>query len=71
MFDNRPNETQYFYTDGDTAGAALNGNKAYEVTFAPGQEPPVDGFWSLGREDEPERWQACSVAADRDAPSSV
>jgi hypothetical protein len=47
MFDNRPNETQYFYTDDDGAGAALDGNHAYEVTFAAGQEPPVNGFWSL------------------------
>jgi hypothetical protein len=47
MFDNRPTETQYFYTDDDTAGAALDGNHAYEVTFAAGQGPPVNGFWSL------------------------
>lgn len=47
MFDNRPNETQYFYTDFDHSGAPLNGNHSYEVTFAAGQEPPVQGFWSL------------------------
>ena len=47
MFDNRPNETQYFYTDYDGAGAELNGGSSYAVTFAPGQEPPVNGFWSL------------------------
>jgi hypothetical protein len=47
MFDNRPTETQYFYTDNDGAGAELNGNSSYEITFAPGQEPPVNGFWSL------------------------
>jgi hypothetical protein len=47
MFDNRPNETQYFYTDYDDSGAELNGDSSYEVTFAPGQEPPVNGFWSL------------------------
>jgi hypothetical protein len=47
MFDNRPNETQYFYTDDDSSGAALDGKDSYEVTFAAGQEPPVDGFWSL------------------------
>ena len=47
MFDNKPTETQYFYTDDDSAGAALDGGKSYEVTFAPGQEPPVNGFWSL------------------------
>lgn len=47
MFDNRPNETQYFYTDFDGDGAQLNGAHNYEVTFAKGQEPPVQGFWSL------------------------
>lgn len=47
MFDNRPNETQYFYTDFDAAGAELTGSGFYEITFAKGQEPPVNGFWSL------------------------
>jgi hypothetical protein len=47
MFDNRPNETQYFYTDHDGAGAELDGGGSYEITFAPGEEPPVNGFWSL------------------------
>jgi hypothetical protein len=47
MFDNKPTETQYFYTDNDSAGAPLTGGQNYEITFAPGQEPPVNGFWSL------------------------
>lgn len=47
MFDNKPTETQYIYTDTDSSGALLDGSKSYEVTFAPGQEPPVNGFWSL------------------------
>jgi hypothetical protein len=47
MFDNRPNETQYFYTDYDGSGAVLNGSGSYKVTFPAGQEPPVNGFWSL------------------------
>ena len=47
MFDNRPTETQYFYTDLDSAGAQLVGTRTYAVTFAAGQEPPVNGFWSL------------------------
>lgn len=47
MFDNRPSETVYFYTDFDTSGAALNGNNNYAITFPPGQDPPVNGFWSL------------------------
>ncbi|MDI1463476.1 DUF1254 domain-containing protein [Catellatospora sp. KI3] len=47
MFDNRPAETQYFYTDYDADGAQLDGAHTYEITFPAGQEPPVDGFWSL------------------------
>lgn len=47
MFDNRPTETQYFYTDHDGAGGELSGSSSYEITFAKGQEPPVNGFWSL------------------------
>lgn len=47
MFDNRPTETQYFYTDNDATGAPLVGTRTYKVTFPAGQTPPVDGFWSL------------------------
>lgn len=47
MFDNRPTETQYFYSDLDGAGALLDGSHSCEVSFAKGQEPPVQGFWSL------------------------
>ncbi len=47
MFDNRPNETQYFYTDGDTKGEQLESSNLYSITFTAGQLPPVNGFWSL------------------------
>jgi len=47
MFDNRPTETQYFYTDNDTQGEQLEGKNLYTVTFPDGQLPPVHGFWSL------------------------
>jgi hypothetical protein len=47
MFDNRPTETQYFYTDADGSGRELDGGSNYEITFAAGEEPPVNGFWSL------------------------
>jgi hypothetical protein len=47
MFDNRPTETQYIYTDNDGAGAQLNGGNSYEITFPKGQEPPLNGFWSV------------------------
>jgi hypothetical protein len=47
MFDNRPSETQYFYTDRDSSGAQLSGAHTYSVTFPVRQTPPVRGFWSL------------------------
>lgn len=47
MFDNRPSETQYFYSDLDGAGVQLDGSNSYSITFAKGEEPPVQGFWSL------------------------
>ncbi|MBR0650185.1 DUF1254 domain-containing protein [Roseomonas terrae] len=47
MFDNRPNETQYFYTDLDGDGTQLHGAGSYAITFPAGQTPPVRGFWSM------------------------
>jgi hypothetical protein len=47
MFDNRPTETQYFYTDDDSSESRLAGNNNYEITFSTGREPLVNGFWSL------------------------
>jgi hypothetical protein len=46
MFDNRPNETQYFYTDSDSEGLQLEGKNLYAVTFPNGHLPLVKGFWS-------------------------
>ena len=47
MYENRPKETVYLYTDFDTAGQPLHGKNSYAVTFPKGQTPPVKGFWSL------------------------
>lgn len=47
MYDNRPTETQYFYTDDDVDGEQLNGANTYAITFPAGELPPVNGFWSL------------------------
>lgn len=47
IFVNAPNETKYFYQDFDDKGKRLNGSNSYTVTFAKGQTPPVNGFWSL------------------------
>jgi hypothetical protein len=45
MYDNRPTETKYIYTDNDSAGQQLNGQNNYTVTFTKVQ--PVWGFWSM------------------------
>jgi len=47
IVDNDPEEAVYvgLYTDGD--GESLTGANSYEMRLAPGQEPPVDAFWSL------------------------
>jgi hypothetical protein len=47
MYDNRPEETKYIYTDNDTDGQPMDGDNQYAITFADGQIPPVKGFWSL------------------------
>lgn len=52
MFDNRALETQYYYSDTDSAGRQLDGDTGCEITFAVGELPPVEGFWSLTLYDE-------------------
>lgn len=47
IFVNALNETAYFYQEYDGNKKRLNGKGAYTVTFAKGEVPPVDGFWSL------------------------
>jgi hypothetical protein len=47
MYDNRPEETKYIYTDNDSLGTQLDGQNTYAITFPKGQTPPVKGFWSL------------------------
>src|SRR4029453_136081 len=47
MYDNRPDETKYIYTDNDNQGKQLIGQNSYVIRFAKGQVPPVKGFWSL------------------------
>jgi hypothetical protein len=56
-YDNKRNETMYFYTDNDSALQQLEGKLSYTVTFEKGQLPPVKGFWSLTMYD-PEHYFA-------------
>lgn len=46
-YDNKRNETMYFYTDNDSQLQQLVGELSYAVTFPKGLLPPVRGFWSL------------------------
>ena len=52
MFDNRPDETQYYYTDYDSDREPMTGDNTYAITFAAGESPPVKGFWSMTLYDE-------------------
>src|SRR5271154_1079713 len=52
MYDNRPEETKYIYSDNDKQGKQLNGHNSYSITFPKGQVPPVNGFWSLTLYDD-------------------
>jgi hypothetical protein len=47
MFENRPEETKYIYTDDDNQGKQLDGHNNYAITFPKSQTPPVKGFWSV------------------------
>jgi hypothetical protein len=47
IYDNRPEETKYLYTDDDIQGKQLDGHSNYAITFPKGQTPPVKGFWSV------------------------
>lgn len=44
---NLEKDAVYPYTDVDSTGQKLTGANMYTLTFAPGQTPPVNGFWSI------------------------
>jgi hypothetical protein len=48
IYGNDPEEATYPFTRVDSDGQALDGSKHnYTLTFPPGQQPPVNAFWSL------------------------
>ena len=48
LYGNDAVEAMYPYTRTDAAGELLDGSKhKYSITFAPGQLPPVNAFWSV------------------------
>ncbi|SDO97708.1 Uncharacterized conserved protein [Pseudomonas arsenicoxydans] len=44
---NQEKDAVYPYTEVDSQGQTLNGANNYTLTFAKGQTPPVNGFWSI------------------------
>ncbi|MBV8729956.1 MAG: DUF1214 domain-containing protein, partial [Acidobacteriia bacterium] len=47
-----PADAVYASTMNDTSGNPLVGTNSYVIHFAPGQAPPVRGFWSITVYDE-------------------
>ena len=48
IYGNDPAEATYPYTRIDSDGQTLDGSKHnYTLTFPPGQQPPVNAFWSI------------------------
>ena len=48
IYGNSEAEAVYPFTRSDISGIALDGSKhTYQMTFAPGQLPPVNAFWSI------------------------
>lgn len=44
---NREKDAVYPYTEVDSSGEKLSGANKYTLTFAKGETPPVNGFWSI------------------------
>lgn len=44
---NDSDEAMHITATSDSLGRPLDGSKQYNLRFAPGELPPVDGFWSL------------------------
>jgi hypothetical protein len=44
---NVPQDAVYPSAEVDSSGRSLSGGNNYTVTFAKGETPPVDGFWSI------------------------
>jgi hypothetical protein len=53
---NLQEDAVYPYTQVDSAGQALSGANKYTLTFAKGQTPPVNGFWSITMYEIDQGW---------------
>jgi len=53
---NLPQDAVYPYTEVDSEGRPLSGANKYTLTFAKGETPPVDGFWSITMYEVDKGW---------------
>jgi hypothetical protein len=53
---NREKDAVYPYTDVDSTGETLTGANKYTLTFAKGQTPPVNAFWSITMYEIDQGW---------------
>lgn len=53
---NLEEDAVYPYTTVDSEGRGLNGANKYTLTFAAGQTPPVNGFWSITMYEIDQGW---------------
>ena len=53
---NLEEDAVYPYTTVDSEGRVLSGANKYTLTFAPGQTPPVNGFWSITMYEIDQGW---------------
>jgi hypothetical protein len=53
---NLQDDAVYPYTETDSAGKKLTGANKYTLTFAKGQTPPANGFWSITMYEIDQGW---------------
>jgi hypothetical protein len=53
---NLPQDAVYPYTEVDSAARKLSGANKYTLTFAKGETPPVDAFWSITMYEIDQGW---------------
>jgi hypothetical protein len=53
---NREKDAVYPYTEVDSEGQPLTGANKYTLTFAKGETPPVNGFWSITMYEIDQGW---------------
>jgi hypothetical protein len=53
---NLPQDAVYPYTEIDSTGRKLSGANNYTLTFAKGETPPVDAFWSITMYEIDQGW---------------